>query len=115
MKYILFAFGLGFALAFLMRPAAAAPCTHGYSCAAHMAHHHSAAHPRAHHYARYREDYRLQPAPYYHGPYAYGLFDFPPDAPGGLLNGDPRPVSQNPQQWIMQQTHDRPYSDNEPY
>jgi hypothetical protein len=53
--------------------------------------------------------------PYYYGPYAYGLFDFPPDAPGGLLNGEPRPVSENPQQWIMRQAHDRPFSDDEPY
>jgi len=110
------------ALSLGLATAAEAACSKKHPCKTHHgASHPSAAyHARHHHYPRvYAADpyyYNYGPRPLYvYGGSRYGIFDFPPDAPGGLLNPEPRPVNQNPQQWMMNQQQNRPFSDNTPY
>lgn len=110
----------GLAVAGIMGTSAAeaASCTKHHPCKAHHHQAHRPIHPHVYaaepYYDGYGYAYRPLPV-YVYGRGPAGIFDFPPDAPGGLLNPEPRPVNENPQQWIMNQQHNRPFSDNEPY
>jgi len=99
------------------QPSAKAHQAKPHAAKSHAAKHYR--HPRVYAADPYYYDgygYRYRPLPVYvYGRGPLGIFDFPPDAPGGLLNPEPRPVNENPQQYMMNQLHDRPFSDDEPY